>query len=148
VLSGGAAYTDAKFKDYVNDDPLQYGVQLVQLAGNTPQLTPKWKAYAAAEYSIPLPSDAELGIRADATYVGAQFFDEFDRAPMLTGGYTLYDASLTYRPISRKWSAMLWGKNLANEKKIVDASFSANGLVTSKKFIDPATYGVSLNYSF
>ena len=148
ILSGGAAYTDAKFEDFVNDDPLQYGIQPVQLAGNTPQLTPKWKAYAAAEYSFPLPRDAELAIHGDATYVGAQFFDEFDRWPLATGGYTLYDASLAYRPVSRNWSATLWGKNLSNEKKIVDATFSANGLVTSKKFIDPATYGVSINYSF
>ena len=42
-LYAGAAYTDAKFKDFVTDDPLQYGTLLVQVKGNVPNLTPEWK---------------------------------------------------------------------------------------------------------
>jgi hypothetical protein len=42
----------------------------------------------------------------------------------------------------------LWGRNLGNEKVFADLSYSALGRVTSKKFINPRTYGVSFNYNF
>ena len=79
------------------------------------------------------------------SFTTKQYLDEFNRAPMIADAYTLYDAHLTYQPSNEHWSATLWGKNLSDEKEIFDASFSANGRVTSKKFIDPRTFGLSLN---
>jgi iron complex outermembrane receptor protein len=141
----GAAYTDAKFKDFVNDDPLQFGTLLVQLEGNTPQLTPEWKGNVGGQYTFPLPNGAGLAVGANVSFTTRQYLDEFNREPMVAEGYRLYDARMTYRPDSERWSLSLWGKNLSNEKEIFDASFSANGRVTSKRFIDPRTYGLSFN---
>lgn len=148
VVSGGVAYTDAEFSDYLTDDPLQFGNLLVQLEGNTPQLSPEWKGNIGAEYTFAVRSDAELTVGTNVSYVGDQFFDEFNRAPYLEDEYTLYDGNLTYRPTSRDWSVSLWGRNLGNEKVFADLSYSALGRVTSKKFINPRTYGVSFNYNF
>lgn len=148
VVSGGVAYTDAEFSDYLTDDPLQFGNLLVQLEGNTPQLSPEWKGNIGAEYTFDVRSDAELTVGTNVSYVGDQFFDEFNRAPYLEDEYTLYDGNVTYRPTSREWSVSLWGRNLGNEKVFADLSYSALGRVTSKKFINPRTYGVSFNYNF
>jgi iron complex outermembrane receptor protein len=141
----GAAYTDAEFKDFVNDDPLQFGTELIQLEGNEPQLTPEWKGNVGGQYTFLLANGAELALGANASFTTEYFLDEFNREPMVADGYALFDAHLTYQPESRNWSATLWGKNLADEKEIFDAAFSANGRVTSKKFIDPRTWGVSFN---
>jgi len=145
LLYAGGAYTDAKFKDFVNDDPLQFGTLLVQLKGNTPQLTPEWKGNVGGQYTLRLPNGAGLALGANASFTTRQFLDEFNREPMVADGYRLYDAHVTYQPDSERWSLSLWGKNLSNEKEIFDASFSANGRVTSKRFIDPRTYGLSFN---
>jgi iron complex outermembrane receptor protein len=148
VVSGGVAYTDAEFSDYLTDDPLQFGNLLVQLEGNTPQLSPEWKGNLGVEYTFDVRADAELTVGTNVSYVGDQFFDEFNRAPYLEDEYTLYDGNVTYRPTSRNWSVSLWGRNLGNEKVFADLSYSALGRVTSKKFINPRTYGVSFNYNF
>jgi iron complex outermembrane receptor protein len=148
LLSGGVAYTDAKFLDYQTDDPLQFGNLLQQLAGNTPQLTSKWKGNLAAEYSIPLSNGKEVVIGANGSYVGKQYFDEFNRAPLVGDDYTQWGANLAYQPTARDWSVSLWGKNLGNDKQFADMTFSALGGVISKKFINPRTYGASINYQF
>jgi iron complex outermembrane receptor protein len=144
-LYAGATYTDAKFKDFVNDDALQFGTLLVQLKGNSPQLTPEWKGNIGGQYTFALANGAGLAVGANASITTKQYLDEFNREPMVVEGYSLYDAHVTYRPGSERWSLSLWGKNLSDEKEIFDASFSANGRVTSKRFIDPRTYGLSFN---
>jgi iron complex outermembrane receptor protein len=147
-MSGGVAYTDAEFSDYLTDDPLQFGNLLVQLQGNTPQLSPEWKGNLGAQYTFALGGSSELTVGGNASYVGKQFFDEFNREPFVGDSYTLYDGNVTYRPISQAWSVSLWGRNLGNDKEFADLSYSALGRVTSKKFINPRTYGVSFNYNF
>lgn len=147
MLSAGVAYTDAEFEEYTTDDPLQFNNLIADVAGNTPQLAPKWKGNVAAEYAIAVGSTSELVLGAGATYVGKQYFDEFNRAPMLEDNYTLWDANVTYHATDN-WSVGIWGKNLGDEKEIADMSFSALGRVVSKKFINPRTYGASVNYKF
>ena len=59
-----AAYTDAEFKDFVTDDPLQFGNLLVQLQGNVPNLTPEWKGNLGGQYTFALPNGADLAVGA------------------------------------------------------------------------------------
>ncbi len=82
---------------------------------------------------------------ANLYYTDDQFFDEFNREPFVQDAYTLLNANATYRPASGNWSVSLWGKNLTDEQELADASFSANGRVTSKKWIDPLTFGITFN---
>jgi iron complex outermembrane receptor protein len=125
-----------------------FGSNPIQVAGNTPRLTPDWKGNLHAELDFPVPSAAKLTASADLSYTGDQFFDEFNRAPFDENGYTLIDASLTWRPASENWSVAVWGKNLTDEKRLADTSFSAFGGVTSKHFINPLTWGVTVSYQF
>ena len=48
-----AAYTDAEFKDFVTDDPLQFGNLLVQLQGNVPNLTPGMEGQSRRAVHVP-----------------------------------------------------------------------------------------------
>jgi iron complex outermembrane receptor protein len=148
VLSAAVSYLDAEYKDYLTDDPLRFGTLLEQVAGNVPNLSPDWKGNLNAEYVIPLGNGGEVTLGANATYVGEQFFDEFNRDPFAEDAYTLFDANVTYAPEEQNWSVSLWGKNLSDEDMLLDTSFSANGRVTSKHFINPRTYGVSANLRF
>jgi iron complex outermembrane receptor protein len=144
----GGAYTDAEFDDYVTDDPLRFGTELVQLKGNTPQLTPTWKGNVGADYGFALGNGADLTVGANLYYTEDVYFDEFNRAPMEEDSYALLNATAVYRPADANWRVTLWGKNLTDEQELADASFSANGRVTSKKWIDPLTFGVSINLDF
>ena len=144
----GGAYTDAEFDDYVTDDPLRFGTELVQLKGNTPQLTPTWKGNLGADYRFAMGNGADLTVGANLFYTDDVYFDEFNRAPMEEDSYALLNATAVYQPADANWSVTLWGKNLTDEQEMADASFSANGRVTSKKWIDPLTFGVSIHVDF
>ena len=147
-LSAAVAYVDAEFLDFATDDPLISGTNVVQVAGNTPRLTPDWKANLHGEYDFLLGNGAVLTLGGDLTYVGDQFFDEHNRAPFLEESYTLFDASLTYQSPGDDWSVAVWGKNLGDEKKLADTTFSAFGRVQSKHFINPRTWGVTFSLRF
>jgi iron complex outermembrane receptor protein len=147
-LTGAVAYLEAEFKDFLTDDPLEFGTEIVQVAGNTPNLAPDWKGNLHGEYDFSLNNNAVLTASGDISYIGEQFFDEFNREPFVEESYTLVDASLTYRPAADTWSVALWGKNLGDEKKLMDTNFSAFGGITNKFFIPPLTWGVSVSVNF
>lgn len=147
-LSAAVAYLEAEFKDFLTDDPLVFGSEIVQVAGNTPNLAPDWKGNLHGEYDFSLANNALLTASGDISYIGEQFFDEFNREPFVEESYTLVDASLTYRPSAGNWSVALWGKNLGDEKKLADTNFSAFGGVRTELYIPPLTWGVSVNVNF
>ena len=142
------AYISAEFRDFLTDDPLEPEVNLIQVAGNTPRLTPDWKGNLHVTYDIPSFRDGALTARVDVNYTGKQFFDEFNREPFVEDSYTTIDAGLTYAPASDNWSLTLWGKNLTDEDKLYDTNFSSLGGIRNKMLISPRTYGLTANYRF
>lgn len=147
-LRGSIAWLSAKFKDFLSDDPIIQGTNVVQLAGNTTQQAPEWKWNAAADYTIPFVNGSSLLASADVSYQSRVFFDEFNRAPFVENGYALVNASLTYRFKDDKLSIGVWGKNLTGEDRFSDVSFSAFGQVISKQWIAPRTFGATVHYDF
>lgn len=147
-LRGSVAWLSAKFLDFSSDDPIIPGVNVIQLAGNTTQQAPRWKWNAGADYTIPFDNGSSLVASGSVSYQSHVYFDEFNRAPFAEGGYALADGSLTYHFASDKLSLSIWGKNLTNEKRFADVSFSAFGQVISKQWIPPRTVGATVHYDF
>ena len=144
---------DAKFKDYLTVDPFVQVPsgqlpEFIQVAGNTPRLTPDWRGHLHGDYTFDVANGATLSAGLDLTYVGKQYFDEFNREPFVEDPYTLVDANLIYRTASDKWSVILWGKNLSNEKRLYDTNYSVFGSIKNKFLIAPLTFGLTTSYSF
>ena len=147
-LHGSAAWLSAKFLDFTNDDPIIQGTNIIQLAGNTTQQAPRWKWNAGADYTVPFDNGSSLVASAGVSYQSHVYFDEFDRAPFAEGGYALVDGNLTYHFAGDKLSLSIWGKNLTDQKRFADVSFSAFGQVLSKQWIPPRTFGATAHYDF
>jgi len=147
-LGATLVHIDAEFKDFVTDDPFIPGNAFVQVAGNTPALTPKWRTHVHAEYGFLLGNGATVTPGVDWSYISKQYFDEFNRDSFGEGSYSLLDASLAYRAPEDRWSVTLWGKNLTGEKKLYDANFSVFGQIKNKMMIAPMTWGVTASYRF
>lgn len=141
-------HISAEFQDFVTDDPLLPGDEFIQVAGNTPRLTPEWKGNLHVEYDFPVSDQATLTARLDVNYIGKQYFDEFNREPFVEDSYTLIDAGLTYSSLSQPWSLTLWGKNLTDQDKLYDTNYSSLGGIRNKMLIAPRTYGVTASYQF
>jgi iron complex outermembrane receptor protein len=152
-LNLSVAYVEAEFKDFLTVDPFVQvpagqPPEFVQVAGNTPRMTPEWRGNLHGQYDFALGNAAVLTAGLDLSYVDKQYFDEFNREPFVESSYTLVDATLTYRPASDKWSVTLWGKNLSDEDKLYDANFSVFGQIKNKFLIPPLTFGVTASVNF
>lgn len=152
-LSGTVNYIDAQFEDFVSQDPLLPNSVTgpfipVQVEGNRPRLIPEWKGNINGEYDVPLKNGGLITLRGDLSYVGDQYFDEFNREPFYEDDYLMVNGSVIYYPSEGSWNVSLWGKNLSDEKRIADTSFSATGRVLSKVYTKPLTWGVTLNIDF
>jgi iron complex outermembrane receptor protein len=148
TVDANFTYLDAKFTDFNSTNPVTNDVQ--DLSGNMLPGSPKTQAGIGAAYEFPLHSGASITARADTEYLSQIYFSEFNVAPLSQGGEAKVNASLKYQSESKKWSATLWGKNVAN--RLV----AANKVVTIAVWgypiygaIDPpATYGVTFDYKF
>jgi iron complex outermembrane receptor protein len=147
-LRGSVAWLEAKSKDFETDDPIVFGPLEQQVAGNTTSQAPEWKWSVGADYTIPFANGSKLTLAGDVSYQSKVFFDEFNRAPFVEDKYALVDASLTYFFADEKLSASIWGKNLTDQDRFADVSFSAFGQVLSKQWIPPRTFGATVRYEF
>mgnify|MGYP001048272506 CR=1 FL=1 len=147
-LGGSVAWLEAKFQDFVSDDPIIQGTNLVQVAGNTTNQAPRWKWNANAEYTVPFANGSSLVASANVSYQSKVYFDEFNRPPFVETAYALLDANVTYNFVGDKLSVSIWGKNLTNQDRFADLAFSANGQAISKQWVPPRTVGATLRYEF
>jgi iron complex outermembrane receptor protein len=148
TIDGNFTYLDAKFTDFVSTNPVTNVSQ--DLAGKLLPGAPKVHAGLGAAYDFSLQGGATVTARAEAEYLSQIYFSEFNVLPLSQGGNTKLNASLKYLSESGKWSATLWGKNVANRltaaSKIVSIAlwgYPIYGVVDP-----PATYGITLNYKF
>ena len=129
----------------------QFGVCIVHANGDncTPQRVPKYTASASAQYTWPVPNGSAVTVRGDTTYQSAVYFTDLTYTAVPgQGGYSLYNARLTWDSPSKDWSVAVYGQNLANK-------FYWNGKLTLQVlgFEEgnpgiPRTWGLELKRSF
>ncbi|MGN7932719.1 TonB-dependent receptor [Sphingopyxis sp. 22461] len=120
--------------------------QLIDAAGNRPQLTSKFSYGIGADYTVDT-SAGELQATVDYSHRSSFFWDQANGPELTQRGYGLLDARLRFAPTPR-YSLSVWGKNLTNEHYAAFAT-SLSG-PTGFPYIagSPRTYGVSLNFEF
>ncbi len=116
--------------------------------GFSPELT--WQARVQYELSIGAGS---LTLAADAVYRDDMYTDSpvnisnaFFEAGAYSGDLTTYHASLTYRSADERWRISLEGKNLSDERVVVNTfnvtDFTLGGYNRGR------TWGLTLDYNF
>jgi iron complex outermembrane receptor protein len=76
--------------------------------------TPSWQANIGAQYTLPIGSSGSLTARLDANGRGYVYANAVNAATNRIGGYTLYNAHLTWTPNDGSWQVILQGLNLTN----------------------------------
>ena len=123
---------------------------LVSLKGNRLPNAPKYSAGFGADYVMSLGRSGTLDWQGDANYQSEVFFTEFNNQDARQKGFTLFNASLTYKPVGDRFSITAWGRNLTNRFVI------ANNIVAAPLYGDvrvgslrpPQTYGVTFGAKF
>lgn len=150
------------FNPYVSDQSSSPG-DPVDLSGNSPARTPKWKFTLIYEHDFEL-AGGHLTPRLLATYSDWYYLDIYNRTDLDAGvfpgvpdggsdlgvqdAYQVYDLSARFVPESEKWMLEVYVKNATDEDVKISSGYfiTENGFVAT--YLPPRTYGVTFSYSF
>ncbi|HKX77965.1 MAG TPA: TonB-dependent receptor, partial [Novosphingobium sp.] len=149
-LSGGLAYTDAKYRrfpDAATFVPTGFGgntTVTADLSGRRLLRAPKWTANVSANYEEEIPGGT-VGAFASFYYNDGQFIETSSR--IFQPAYATVDAEVSFAPSGVDGLRLvLWGKNLT------DADYMNVGLITdfadAVAYAEPRTYGARVEFSF
>ncbi len=114
------------------------------VSGNRTMNAPKLAASFGASYKVPVSETGEVRMSALYSYNSGYVFEPDNVQKQ--GAFSLVNASVEYRP-TENLGIELWGRNLANEKYVVQKISTSNITVTSSVGA-PRTYGVNINFDF
>lgn len=154
TYSFGYTYTDAE----LTDDFISPLGTLIQEDGTRLPGAPEHLFNAALDYRMPVGTDFEL-ITHLSTYYQSETRNALGSSPLFDvtmDSFQIWDAAVTLA--AKSWSAVLWAKNLANERGVTGVfteeymgtapavGYFGNG---AKDLISlPRTYGLTLTYNF
>jgi len=141
----GVAYLDTKITEYeAIDDVLSVYPTVVTFDASGSELanSPNWQVNATATKTWPITDKLNLFVASDVAYKG----DNAGSVQMPISDYVLVNARAGLASADGKWTGTLWGRNILNDQYWLAASGSNCCFVRINGM--PATYGVSLAYSF
>ncbi|MEE4454843.1 TonB-dependent receptor [Novosphingobium resinovorum] len=166
TLTGAASWQHSQYKDYLASAKVYRSV----LPGGTARgmvdvgfdadghrllRAPKFSAYAAANYDLPVGSGV-VPINLSYAYKGSYDFDFVYDPPNATRtgttralrqkAYSIVNGRIGYRPESDRWSVSAWVNNLLKEKYFDDVVAAGVGIRGS--YGAPRTYGVEFQFNF
>jgi len=132
-----AGYLHAKYDEYISDG--------INIAGTQHLVdAPRWTGGLSAIAELPLAAAGTLVGRIDGHYQSKVYPDTDPNEVLAQDGYTLWNASLTYRPPHGDWQLALFGQNLGD--KAYRTSGNTDPLIGY--YGPPRTVWLSLSLSF
>jgi len=148
TLGGFVSYLNAEFTEFETDNPLDIGVNIQSLAGNSLRQSPEWSGTVRGQYEFNLANGGTISLGADVAYKDEQFFTEFNDDIAGADAYTLFNADIRYTSPSEKITFQVWGKNITDEVVTSGGFVISTGRVIARTLLPPATYGVTVGYNF
>lgn len=147
-VDGYIGVLDTEFGEYFTDNPLDAGINLRNLEGNSLRQAPELTWGLRGEYSLPLQSGAMISIAGDLAYKDEQFYTEFNQAITGEDDYTLFNANIKYTSADEKYFINFWGKNLSDEEVYSGLFVIATGRTIGGTLLPPSSVGVTVGYDF
>lgn len=143
-ISGGAAYTNARYKDFLTApfyNQLPSGVFAItqtDASGNPMQRAPDFTANLAARYEVEL-AGGTAALSGNWYHTSQVYFDPSRQFPQ--DGYDLFGAKVEWTDPSDRFTVAVFAENLSDEKYRVQAN--ANTFGVASVWGQPRTVGVS-----
>ncbi|MFS8063401.1 MAG: TonB-dependent receptor, partial [Luteimonas sp.] len=130
-------YLHARYDEYISD-----GVNIA----DSQQLVdaPRWTGGLSAIAEVPLGAAGSVVARVDGHYQSKLYYSTEPDDGVAQDGYTLWNASLTYRPQQQHWQLALFGQNLGNKSYRT----SGNSAPLIGYYGPPRTVWLSLSWFF
>lgn len=151
-LSLAAAYTDAKYTQFIAAQPViplgTVTAVTADLSGNIPPNAPKWLITAGYGHTFAL-GRSELELRADARYSSAYHLSIFNLPGDRQKGYVQTDLTANFHPPGGRWEASAYVRNLEDNDVLNYGQFVVQGQgIFTYGWAPPRTYGVRVSAQF
>lgn len=122
-------------------DPVPAGNKLP----NSPEIT--WTA--KARYEIPLLRTGWVSaVQGDAHYSAAAFKEATNDPLIKSDPYTILNARLSLLPAERNWELSFWGRNLTDERYVVQGLDISTFFLGNRNYNAPRTFGAEVLWNF
>ena len=146
-ITAGLAYLDAEFDKYEGAFDPEFGI--VDASGNQNALSPKWSFNFSVDYERRLGSEGSLVTNLNYIYKDEHFsnFNLTNHPDGVTPSLGRLGGRIGFRSADEHWGIYLWGKNLTDEDKPITRLVGGRG-GNKEQYIQPRTYGLTVNYQF
>lgn len=143
-----AAWTHARYGQYVGPDPARPLLPTVNFSGNTLDNAPDYQATVGAQYTWQVESGT-LAARGEAEYTSKFYFSPGNEEELSQGAYVKGNFYLTYSP-DLDWTLSAYLKNVANvttkTSALVATTLVFNPIVGS--LAPPRLFGLEIDRKF
>lgn len=155
-LSGGVAYTDAKWGKFPGA-PCAGGQSAAQgciggvqdLTGAPLPFAPKWAFNIGADYAQPIGGDLKLSGTLNYNYRSKQVIGFPNATDAIEPGYGLLSSAISLGDINDAWKVSVFGKNLTDEKFRTFAFNTTNGTLNQYRVYESRRIiGVAFDVAF
>lgn len=141
VQAGGhLAWLDATYDRYRAPGP---GGVTSDVAGNRLTNSPAWSGRMWVDWTRAIGRASSLSLRADSTWKTTTFFTPFNDRVQRQRPLGLLDLSAEFKPTYRRWSIVVFGRNLTNEHYITGSNSALTAAIGGRPG-DPRQVGVQL----
>jgi iron complex outermembrane receptor protein len=139
IVSASYGYLDAEYDTFISGSD--------DLSGNTLPRSAENSFSFNSNYVFDLSGGSTIDFAVNYAHKG-DYFGEVSNSPASKiDAYGLLDASLGWTSADERWEAVAWGKNVTDEEYRIH-SIVSNVSGTVDLWNMPATYGLTVNYSF
>jgi iron complex outermembrane receptor protein len=146
-LQLSANWLHARYDEFIASAGWDASINL-NLAGNTPPLSPTISVSGEYEYPFTIGSGGTVTPRISFKYQSKVYFVANNYPDQSQDAYGLINLGLDYAPQKGNWQATAYVQNLTDKHAFSDASefYTFNNYELA--YIAPLTYGVRLSYKF
>lgn len=149
-LNGSLGYLQATYEDFPGcpaPGAINPALIVANCSGNFLNLAPEWTAALGAQFTYPVGGVGDFVARADWNYRSTIFFEP-QNDPRLSGdGRSLVNVRAGI--VNDAWELFGWANNIADETYVNFADDRTPiGILTTRAYGAPRTYGVTLRLKF
>ncbi|MCM8729812.1 TonB-dependent receptor [Hephaestia sp. GCM10023244] len=139
-LDANLGYLDTRYTDFPGNS----------LEGRHFPNLPKWTWSTGAQYTAAVSSDFELTVRGDVNHRGETYNQPNTNVFVISEGLTTINSRLGVQRADGQWGVYLWGRNLADVKRLgIGSSFPfPNATITTRNAGFGRTFGAELRVNF
>ncbi len=150
-IGGSFAYLSTEFDEFnpttANDDGAG-NPTIPDYSGNKLRQAPRKTASFYGKYTWELGDSGSLYAKVNYRFQDESFYDPDNNDLTMIPKYRIWDARVAWKSLDEHWEVAAWAKNLGDEEYRTHIFSQRGGEIAFAPFGAPATYGLSMTYTY